>query len=120
MMLACRAAQPQSAATHMHMHTPQLHVQCAQHGQMRAAAAGSRLTSPQHAPVHPSDFACTIKQHPVHACPSCSLPLSSRATHRATHSSWFDKLARQTFDEVDVDNDGNLDHKELYIALLKL
>ena len=90
-------------------HLPHLSLACVQHCTSAATKA---------VPVYLDDFASTIKHCSTPVLHACSL--SSRTTHRATHSSWFDKLARQTFDEVDVDNDGSLDHKELYIALLKL
>lgn len=33
---------------------------------------------------------------------------------------WFEKQARKAFSECDIDKDGQLDYKEIYIALLKL
>mmetsp|Transcript_22913 Transcript_22913/g.68109 ORF Transcript_22913/g.68109 Transcript_22913/m.68109 type:complete len:166 (-) Transcript_22913:98-595(-) len=37
-----------------------------------------------------------------------------------TNGQWFKNLAQKNFDSVDMDKDGALDRKELYIALLKM
>ncbi|GLC35055.1 hypothetical protein PLESTB_000549500 [Pleodorina starrii] len=36
------------------------------------------------------------------------------------NSKWFEKQCRKAFDECDVDRDGALDNKEVYIGLLKM
>lgn len=43
-----------------------------------------------------------------------------RFGYKITHSEWFEKMAKKSFDDVDVDHDEKLDVKELYIALLQL
>lgn len=84
-MLACRAAQLLRVHRALRRRCTCTRLQCAQHGQMRAAAAGSRLTSPQHAPVHPSDF-CLHHQAASGSRPSFMLTPSLLTRHTQGHA----------------------------------
>lgn len=43
-----------------------------------------------------------------------------RFGYRILHSKWFEGACLNSFREVDMDSNGSLDEKELYIALLRL
>ncbi|EFJ40896.1 hypothetical protein VOLCADRAFT_99232 [Volvox carteri f. nagariensis] len=50
-----------------------------------------------------------------------SIPgLPPRLGINIVESKWFEKQCRRAFNECDVDRDGALDNKEIYIGLLKL